>query len=161
MRRLKELLLKASRGWATRSLAVGAVATAVDVSIGSLLVFVFDWPTALSAMAALAVGSTLNFLGQRRFAFDEHKVAMPAAKWVAMTAVQTLIHGQLVHVFRDWWGVPYPLAKMGSDIVVFGVLQLVLLRYVVFPKKKPEPEAALNASPSESAPAPAVEPAPP
>jgi len=158
MRRLKQLLQKAWRGWATRSLAVGAVATAVDVSIGSLLVFVFSWPTALSAMAALAVGSTLNFLGQRKFAFDEHKVAMPAAKWVAMTALQTVIHGQLVHVFRDWWGVPYPLAKMGSDIVVFGVLQLVLLRYVVFPKTQ---KPAVSAAPSESAPSPAVEPAPP
>jgi putative flippase GtrA len=152
-----QLLSKVWRGWVTRSLAVGAVATAVDVSIGSLLVFVFDWPTAWSAMAALAIGSTLNFFGQRRFAFDEKKVAMPAAKWAAMTAVQLLVHGQLVHVFRDWWGVPYPLAKMGSDIVVFGVLQLVLLRYVVFTKSKD----AATAAPSESIPAPAASPAPP
>ncbi|MBL8949663.1 MAG: GtrA family protein [Myxococcaceae bacterium] len=157
---MKQLLLKVWRGWVTRSLAVGAVATAVDVGIGSLLVFAFGWPTAGSAMAALAVGSTLNFYGQRRFAFDEKKVAMPAAKWAAMTGVQLVVHGQLVHVFRDWWGVPYPLAKMGGDIIVFGVLQLVLLRYVVFAKAK-EPAPTPGASPSESIPAPAASPAPP
>jgi putative flippase GtrA len=152
MPNLKQLLTKIIRSWATRSLAVGAVATAIDVTIGSILVFVFDVGTAVSAMCALAIGSTLNFLGQRRFAFNEQKVAMPAAKWATMTAVQLVVHGQLVHVFRDWWGVPYPLAKMGSDVIVFGVLQLVLLRYVVFPKGKPAPEPAPEAELATSSP---------
>ena len=149
---LKQLLQKIIRSWATRSLAVGAVATAVDVAIGSFLVFVLELPTALSAMIALVFGSTLNFLGQRRFAFNENKVATPAARWALMTGGQMLVHGQLVHVFRDWWGVPYPLAKMGGDMLVFGLLQLVLLRLFVFPKRAPEPEpvvAVATSAPSE------------
>ncbi len=144
--------------WATKSLAVGAVATVIDVSIGSFLVYVVQLPTAISAMLALAIGTTVNFLGQRRYAFNEKKVATPALRWALMTAAQSLVHGQLVHVLRDWWGVPYPLAKMGSDVLIFGVLQLVLLRVFVF--ARPRAEAATS-SPSESAPEQAVEPAPP
>lgn len=149
---LKKLFQKVIRSWATRSLAVGAVATAIDVAIGSFLVFVLDVPTAISAMLALIVGSTLNFLGQRRFAFNEKKVATPAARWALMTGAQMLVHGQLVHVFRDWWGVPYPLAKMGGDMLVFGLLQLVLLRLFVFRKAEPEPlpdPALATSAPSE------------
>lgn len=141
--------------WATKSLAVGAVATAIDVSIGSFLVYVVKLPTAISAMLALAVGTTVNFLGQRKYAFNEKKVATPAVRWALMTAAQSVVHGQLVHVLRDWWGVPYPLAKMGSDVLIFGVLQLVLLRVFVFAKPR------ATSSPSESAPEQAVEPAPP
>ncbi|MBL8950731.1 MAG: GtrA family protein [Myxococcaceae bacterium] len=122
-------------GWAVKSLLVGAVATGIDLCIGSGLVFVLGWPTAAAAMAGLGVGSTLNFLGQRRFAFNAEKVAMPAVKWAAMTAVQTVVHGQLAHLLRDGWGAPYPVAKLVSDFVVFGALQLLLLRYVVFPKE--------------------------
>lgn len=142
-----KLLKKIIASWATRSLAVGAVATAIDVSIGSFLVYVLGLPTALSAMLALAVGSTVNFLGQRRFAFNEQKVATPAARWALMTAAQSVVHGQLVQVFRDGWGVPYPLAKMGGDLLVFGVLQLVLLRVFVFPKKRAETPAPAAPSP--------------
>ena len=150
-----KLLKKVIASWATRSLAVGAVATAIDVTIGSFLVYVLGLPTAVSAMLALAVGSTVNFLGQRRFAFNERKVATPAARWALMTAAQSVVHGQLVQLFRDAWGVPYPLAKMGGDLLVFGVLQLVLLRVFVFPKKRAETPAETAApalatsSPSE------------
>ncbi|MBK7862093.1 MAG: GtrA family protein [Archangiaceae bacterium] len=141
MSKLKQLLHRIATSWATRSLAVGAVATAVDVVIGNLLVFGLHLSTAVAAMIALAVGSTLNFLGQRRFAFNERKMATPVMRWVLMTALQIPVHGQLVHVFRDWWGVPFTFAKMGGDVIVFGVLQLVMLRYLVFPKT-PEEEAA-------------------
>ena len=139
-------LKKVVASWATKSLAVGAVATAIDVAIGSFLVYVMQLPTASSAMLALAVGTTVNFLGQRRYAFKETKVATPAAKWALMTAGQSIVHGQLVHVFRDWWGVPYPFAKMGSDVLVFGLLQLVLLRLFVFPKER---DALATSAPSE------------
>jgi putative flippase GtrA len=146
--------------WATRSLAIGAGATVVDVTIGTLLVSVAHLPTRASAMLALGVGTTLNFLAHRYFAFREHnpKLASPAMRWLLMTVVQTIVHGQLVVMLRDWWGVPFVPAKMAADLVVFSAAQLLLVRYVVFPKKSPEAtEVAAttspSTSPSESAPA--------
>jgi putative flippase GtrA len=126
--------------WATRSLAIGAGATVIDVTIGTLLVSVAHLATRPSAMLALGVGTTLNFLAHRYFAFREHnpKLASPAMRWLIMTVVQTLVHGQLVVMLRDWWGVPFVPAKMAADVVVFTAAQLLLVRYVVFPKKKEE-----------------------
>jgi putative flippase GtrA len=135
MSKLKQLGKNLYNSWATRSLAVGAVATFIDVCIGNALVFGLHFTTAVSAMLALAVGSTINFIGQRKFAFNERKVATPVVRWVMMTAAQVPVHGQLVHLFRDSWGVPYTFSKMLGDVIVFGVLQLVALRYLVFPKE--------------------------
>jgi putative flippase GtrA len=138
--------------WATRSLAIGAGATVVDVTIGTLLVSVAHLSTRPSAMLALAVGTTLNFLAHRYFAFREHnpKLASPAMRWLLMTVVQTLVHGQLVVMLRDWWGVPFVLAKMAADIVVFSAAQLLLVRYVVFPKKDDNgADVGATTSPSE------------
>ena len=133
----KSRLQRLAGWWAARSLAIGAAATFVDVTIGTLLVWVVHLPTRPSAMIALGVGTTLNFIAHRYFAFGEKnaKVADPAVRWIAMTLVQTLVHGQLVVMLRDWWGVPFVPAKMAADLVVFSAAQLLLVRYVVFPKK--------------------------
>jgi putative flippase GtrA len=147
-RPVSNLLRKIYDSWATRSLAVGGVATLIDLAIGNTLLFVGHLSTAVSAMLALAVGSTVNFIGQRRFAFNEKKVATPATRWVLMTAAQIPIHGQLVHLFRDSWGVPFTFSKMIGDVIVFGILQLVVLRYLVFPKRE-EPALAATSAPSE------------
>lgn len=146
MSKLKQLVKRVYTSWATRSLAVGAGATVVDLLVGNALLFGLHFTTAASAMCALAVGSTVNFLGQRRYAFNEKKVATPAWKWALMTAIQAPIHGQLVAVFRERLGVPYTFAKMTGDLVVFGVLQLVILRYLVFPKPPLDPATS---APSE------------
>lgn len=134
--RLKVFAGKLYRSWATRSLAIGAVATVVDVSIGTLLVVYLGLGTRAGTMIALAIGTTLNFLAHRFIAFREHnpKLADPALKWATMTVVQTLVHGQLVVMLRDWWSVPFVAAKMISDVLVFTVAQLLLVRYVVFKK---------------------------
>jgi hypothetical protein len=52
---------------------------------------------------------------------------------------------------HDRWGINYTLAKMLCDLLVFTFGQLLLLRYVVFPKAKhPKPEGeAATSSPSE------------
>jgi putative flippase GtrA len=138
--------------WATRSLAIGAGATAIDVTIGTLLLTLAHLSTLASDMLALAVGTTLNFLAHRYFAFKEKnpKLADPALRWVLMTVAQTLVHGQLVRMLRDWWGVPFVPAKMAADLVVFSAAQLLLVRYVVFPKKKDAPpDGVATSSPSE------------
>ena len=34
-----------------------------------------------------------------------------------MAAASSVVHGQLVVMLRDWWGVPYVVAKIGADLV--------------------------------------------
>ena len=138
--KLKSLAQKIYRSWATRSLAIGAGATFVDVTIGTILVTFLGMPTRFGAMCALAVGTTVNFLGHRYIAFRETnaKVADPALRWLAMTVLQTIAHGQLMVMQHDWWGIPFIPAKFAADLVVFTGAQLLLVRYVVFPKKAAE-----------------------
>ena len=150
---------KINSSWALKSLLIGLCCGVVDTTIGTSLVYFLDVPTRIAAMSALTVGTTLNFLAQRYFAFKEKdaKVAGPAMRWIIMTLCQTFLHGQIVVMMRDWWGVPYVPAKLTADLLVFTGLQLLLVRYVVFPKKK---DAAATSLSSEPTPSPAAEPAP-
>jgi putative flippase GtrA len=140
--------------WATRSLLIGAVATLVDVSIGTFLLSVVGLPTLQADVLALAVGTTLNFLAHRYFAFREKnpKLADPAVRWILVTLVQVAVHGQLVTMLRDWWGVPFVPAKMAADLLVFTVAQLLLVRYFVFGKKKDSDAPVESAEPATSSP---------
>ncbi len=135
---LKKWLLKAYHSWATRSLAVGAIATVLDIAVGLLCVKALVWSTRTGAMLGVAFGATFTFFANRYFAFREHdpRLAKPALKFVVATLASMLVHGQLVVVMRDWFGVPFVPAKMVADIAVFTVGQLLLLRFVVFPKAK-------------------------
>ena len=128
--------------WATRSLAVGAVATVFDIAVGSLLLFQLGASTRVAAMVGVVVGATFTFFANRYFAFKEHnpKLTGPAVRFVAVTLVSTLVHGQFVVWLRETVGVPFVAAKMVADVAVFSIGQLLLLRYLVFPKTK-VPEA--------------------
>ena len=57
------------RSWAVPSLMVGAVATLVDVGVLLASIRWLHVPTFGAAMLGVAVGSTVAFLGNRRFAF--------------------------------------------------------------------------------------------
>ncbi len=124
--------------WATKSLVIGAVATGIDVGIGTFCAMVLHLPTRVCTAAGLCVGATLNFLAQRRYAFadGDTRLGHTFVRWALVTAAQILVHGQLVTMLRDSLHVPYVPAKMLGDLVVFTGLQLVLLRYVVFPRRK-------------------------
>jgi len=126
--------------WASKSLLIGALATAIDLGIGTFCAVVLHLPTRVCTAAGLCVGATLNFLAQRRFAFSDGdtRLGHTFVRWALVTAAQIAVHGQLVTMLRDGLHVPYVPAKMLGDLVVFTLLQLVLLRYVVFPKRKDE-----------------------
>ncbi len=136
--RVPAWLLRVWNSWATRSLAVGAGATALDLVIGTSLLTFFHMSTRPSAMVGSIVGSTFTYFANRYFAFRDHnpKLASSAVKFIIVTAVSSLIHGQVVVWLRDHFGVPYVPAKMIADVAVFTFGQLLLLRYVVFPKAK-------------------------
>src|SRR5215831_16223014 len=126
------------RSWAVPSLAVGAVATGVDVLA---LLMAMRWLHASSAQGAMlgvAVGSTVAFLGNRRFAFRSSATAwLPEAlRFLAGTTAGMLVHAALVRTLADRAGVPVVLAKLVSDVCVFTVGQLLLLRFFVFPARR-------------------------
>jgi putative flippase GtrA len=129
--------------WATKSLLFGALAGAVDYSIGTFLAVVLNAPTRLCAAVGLCFGATFNYLTQRNIAFKGRASKGSFLRWLIVTVLQIAVHGQIVVLLRDRLGVPYVLSKMGGDLLIFSVLQLVLLRYVVFrevsPRSAPEP----------------------
>lgn len=131
--------------WATRSLAVGALATVIDVLVGAGMLHALGARTRLSAMVGVAVGAAFTFVANRYLAFREHdpKLAKPALRFALATAVAMLFHGQLVVLLRDQLGVPFVFAKVAADVAVFSVGQLLVLRYVVFPKRADEGAAAI------------------
>jgi putative flippase GtrA len=123
--------------WATKSLLIGFLAGGIDISIGTFCAVVLHLPTRVCTAAGLCVGATLNFLAQRRYAFPDRDTRLwqTFARWVAVTAVQIAVHGQLVTLLRDRLHVPYVPAKMLGDLVVFSALQVFVLRYIVFPAR--------------------------
>jgi putative flippase GtrA len=127
-----------SRGWATRSLAVGAVATLVDVCVLLVCVRIFRFPNPLGAAVGVTVGSTVAFFGNRIFAFSDSEPEMgpQLVRFAATISVGIVLHASLVHVLADLFAVPVVLAKLIADLAVFGLGQLFLLRYVVFPEAK-------------------------
>ncbi len=126
------------RSWAVPSLMVGAVATLVDIGV---LLAAMRWIHASSAegaMLGVAVGSTVAFLGNRRFAFRSEATAwLPEAlRFLAGTAAGMLVHAALVRTLADGMGVPVVLAKLVADVCVFTFGQLLLLRFFVFPARR-------------------------
>ncbi len=150
---VKSLVQRLWKSWATRSLAIGAGATVIDIGVGLLCVTGLGLATRIGAMLGVAVGATFCFFMNRYFAFREHnpQLASPAAKFIVATAASMVIHGQFVVMLRDHFGVPFVVSKMIADVGVFSLGQLLVLRYLVFPKAKPshtQPRLALEPAPS-------------
>lgn len=132
------------QSWATRSLAMGAIATAIDVLILIACIRWFSMSNPVAAMVGVLFGSTFTFFANKYFAFRDHNPALApqAAKFVLATAIGMLAHAGFVYVFADRLGVQVVLAKFAADILVFTVGQMLVLRYFIFPVKKVEPVAA-------------------
>lgn len=154
--RIASLLVWAWEHWATRSLAVGAIATGIDICFGTSLLLV-GMPTRGAAMSGVVLGAAFTFLANRYFAFREHnpKLASPAFRFVVVTGLASIVHGQVVVWLRDGLGVPFVISKMLADIAIFTFGQLLLFRYIVFPKRK-EAEAAPEGE-GEGSPEPATD----
>jgi putative flippase GtrA len=131
---IRALLKRGSNLWAARSLVIGTFVGVIDLSLGSFLALVVHVPTRVAAMTALTVSSTITFLLNRRFAFHAEDLAGPAVKWVIVCIGEIIVHGQIVTSLRDAAHLPYPLAKISADLIIFTVPHLLLLRYVVFPR---------------------------
>ena len=110
----------------------------VDVAVLLLCVKVLRLPTPVGAGMGVGVGSTLTFFANRRFAFRDQspEVGPQFLKFAGSTAIAMVIHATLVGMLADRVGINVVLAKLCADVLVFSVGQLLILRYIVFPRKK-------------------------
>ncbi len=134
------LLMRVWKNWATRSLAIGAGATVLDLVVGTTMLVALHLPTRAAAMTGTVLGAAFTFVANRRFAFSDSGTQLTLSRsllrFAAATLFASVVHGQLVVWLRDTFGVPYVPSKIVSDVLVFTLGQLVLLRYVVFPRPK-------------------------
>ena len=130
--------------WATRSLMVGAVATGIDLAVGGLIITFWPDQSRAAAMIGTLFGATFAYFANRRFAFrDQSKVQTSAWRYVLSTAALSTVHGQVMVIFRDHFHIPYALAKVSADVLVFTFTQLIIFRFFVFAKgKQPQPPPA-------------------
>lgn len=149
---VRNFIAWAWKSWATRSLAMGGIATVLDIVILLVCVRVFWLPNPVGAMIGVTCGAIFTFFANRHFAFRDHHpdLAPQALRFVLATGAAMLIHGGLVWLLADRWGVPVVLAKLAADVAVFSVGQLLVLRYIVFPRKR-QP-APLPARPADEPP---------
>lgn len=119
---------------------IGAVSTTLDLVTGGIVLWL-GGPTRAAAMAGTTVGSTFSYFANRHFAFKDHEepVAKSGIKYFIMQAVLGIMHGQVTVLLRDNAGVHYILSKMMADMLVVTGPQMLLMRYFIFPKKKPVP----------------------
>lgn len=141
---LRSLVRRAWESWATRSLAVGAVATALDVLVLLACVKGLGLSNPAGAVVGVVVGGTFAFFANRYFAFRDRQpgMAKPAVRFVLATLVAIAVHAWMVGLLADRMGVPVVLAKLAADVAVFSVGQLLVLRYIVFPRAEPAAPAA-------------------
>jgi putative flippase GtrA len=116
-------------------------------------------PTRAAAMTGTVLGAVFTFVANQRFAFKDSgshlTLSRSMVRFAAATLFASVVHGQLVVWLRDTFGVPFVPSKIVSDVLVFTLGQLVLLRYVVFPKAKtPVVTVAAPPAPALSAPRP-------
>jgi putative flippase GtrA len=142
-RNLTGLLRWAWNSWATRSLVVGAAATVLDICVLLTCVNVLGYPNPLAAAVGVTFGSAFTFFANRHFAFKDRSgdLRSQAAKFMGATACSMVIHASFVWMLADRMGVNVVIAKMIADVAVFSVGQLLVLRYLVFPKA-PMPAAS-------------------
>lgn len=142
--RVRRLARFLRTSWAIRSLALGAVAAACDYTVLILCAFVLDLPSAVAAMCGLAVGATLNFLLNRNYAFRDCQstLAATALRYAAAIACLMVLHAPAVGMLTDRLELPIVVSKLIADVTLLAGGQLLLLRYVVFPRNKGAVEVA-------------------
>lgn len=132
--------------WATRSLAVGALATVLDLGTVFVTFGLLGYARPFATSIGAVLGAVFTFFVNRHFAFRDHQpnLAPQMVKFLITTGATVAIHAGLVWLLSVQNGVNVYVAKLISDIAVFSVGQLFLLRYIVFPKARPQPEALLE-----------------
>jgi putative flippase GtrA len=132
----RALVQRVMQSWAARSLQVGALATVVDICVLLFCKKVLKLPTPVGAAIGVAIGSTIAFFLNRRYAFRAQgtPVTGQAVKFIISTLIAMSIHAPLVGILADWLDIPVVLAKLMADVLVFSVGQLLAMRFLIFRK---------------------------
>src|SRR5262245_51008663 len=95
---MRGLLTRLTRFWAVRSLAVGGVATVLDLAIVVSGVELLALPRVPCVVAGVAVGGSVSFLLNKYFAFNDRgrPVGFQAFKYAALMVAEIGIHTVLV-----------------------------------------------------------------
>ena len=94
-------------------------------------------------MSGMVVGSIVSFIANRYFAFPDSglQLGKSAVRYFVQLGISIIIHGQVVTYLHDSKGFPYVPSKFAADVMVLTIPQLLILRYLVFPKRRGPPAA--------------------
>jgi putative flippase GtrA len=153
IRRLFERLAKL---WVFRSLAMGAIATSLDLAVLLTGVELLDLPRVPCVLAGVCTGATTGFLLNRSFVFAGNggRLGLQAIKYGVCVAGELSLHTACSFFLIEKLGVPYLIAKFSSDAVIMNALHLVLLRHVVFPATESTRASAMQLPVTVAAPEP-------
>jgi len=128
-----------ARSWISISLVASFIATFFDLAVVIALVQWRHFNPAAAAPIGVTFGSTVNFGINKIFSFKDSvgHLHYQYMRFLLGTAVAAAIHAGFVYVFTNLLGIHYVISKIAADILVFTVGNLVLLRFVVFPKNLP------------------------
>jgi hypothetical protein len=91
------------------------------------------------------VGASVGFTLNRGVAFRDAGPVIPAIlRYVAAFGLLMALHAGAVGVLTGPWRIPLVLAKACADVSLLAGGQLLLLRYIVFPRNKGAAEVALQ-----------------
>lgn len=129
--------------WAVRSLVVGVGAVVIAMVIG-WVVLGLRGPTRLATMLGLAVAWVFTYVANRTWAFSDSdaSVAGSSVRFVVMAVGTTLVHGQVVVWLTDDLGLPWTVSKLLGDVLVVTVPNLLIMRFLVFPRRESPPPSA-------------------
>lgn len=131
------------RFWWLRSLAAGAVAAIVDLSVASLAIHVLQVPKLNAITAGVISGALVGFVLNRLAAFSARGPwKAQFLRYAAVVSVEILLHRALVNVLLSTLAWPWLVAKYASDALIFGALHLVALKVFVFAQKTRAPHAS-------------------
>ena len=107
----------------SRSVVVGAVATAVDVGSLFFLVDVIGFAPVVANVPSLLAGAVVQFVGCRYFVFDGdgRSLLRQVLGYGAVEIGTLLLNGVAFHVLVSWTPTPYALARPVGTFLVFAL----------------------------------------
>jgi len=143
---IKHHPIRLVRSWISVSLIGNLIGTVFDLGVVIALVQEAHFNPAAAAPCGVAVGATANFFVNKRFAFKDSRghTGAQLARFLGGTALAAAVHAGLVYLLTNKLGIFYVFSKLISDVLVFTVGNMFLLRFVVFPKNRAhaKPETA-------------------
>jgi putative flippase GtrA len=105
----------------SRSLVVGAVATLVDLAVLTTLVQVFGVSAQWANVPSLVAGLTVQFLGNRTFVFKAGggRLSRQLGAFLVAEAGALVLNALGFAALVAWSPVPYPLARLLGEAVVY------------------------------------------